>query len=276
MTMKKLPPKLKAWIDARKRYRLSHGQIQMARELGLNPRKLDKLGDFRREESWKALLAAHIEALYIRRFGKSEPDEVVSIEDIARKLQEKQGRSSKSRKKEDSPAPPVETGPESSGPAGKVVRLGVPVSLRELIQELTVVSDDKMIYLNRLTGEFCTVTGEIASMMDSDQKDLPAWEREAVVMAREAEESNDFVPLPTPFDIDEFGIMADFCSSIEDVDLRADLGEAIQGKGAFRRFRNLIQARDLVKEWSEFEYRAFADIGREWLAENELPFKEDL
>ena len=31
---KKIPDKLKIWIEARKRYRLSHEQIQMARELG--------------------------------------------------------------------------------------------------------------------------------------------------------------------------------------------------------------------------------------------------
>jgi hypothetical protein len=36
---KQLSPKYQVWIDARKRYKLSHAQIQMARELGLNPRK---------------------------------------------------------------------------------------------------------------------------------------------------------------------------------------------------------------------------------------------
>jgi hypothetical protein len=32
--------RLQLWIDARKRHRLSHEQLQMARELGLNPKKL--------------------------------------------------------------------------------------------------------------------------------------------------------------------------------------------------------------------------------------------
>jgi DNA excision repair protein ERCC-3 len=32
-----------AWIEARKRHHLSHAQVQMARELGMNPAKLDKL-----------------------------------------------------------------------------------------------------------------------------------------------------------------------------------------------------------------------------------------
>jgi hypothetical protein len=40
---------LQLWIDARKRYRLSHEQVEMARELGLNPRKLGKLANHNRE-----------------------------------------------------------------------------------------------------------------------------------------------------------------------------------------------------------------------------------
>ena len=39
MTKKRVPAKLQIWIDARQRYHLTHAQIQMARELGLNPRK---------------------------------------------------------------------------------------------------------------------------------------------------------------------------------------------------------------------------------------------
>jgi DNA-binding XRE family transcriptional regulator len=34
---------LKDWISARKRHRLSEAQVQMARELGMNPRTLGKL-----------------------------------------------------------------------------------------------------------------------------------------------------------------------------------------------------------------------------------------
>lgn len=34
---------LQPWIDARRRHKLSHAQVQMARELGMNPAKLGKL-----------------------------------------------------------------------------------------------------------------------------------------------------------------------------------------------------------------------------------------
>jgi hypothetical protein len=43
MSKRKLPQDLQDWIEARKRFGLSHAQVQMARELGMNPRKLGKL-----------------------------------------------------------------------------------------------------------------------------------------------------------------------------------------------------------------------------------------
>lgn len=33
----RLPPQLQVWVDARRRFGLSHAQVAMARELGLNP-----------------------------------------------------------------------------------------------------------------------------------------------------------------------------------------------------------------------------------------------
>jgi hypothetical protein len=85
--MKKKPsPKLQAWIDARKRHRLSHAQVQMARELGMNPAKLGKL-DNHRQEPWKLPLPQLIEALYLERFGKRAPAAVLSIEAHGRREQ---------------------------------------------------------------------------------------------------------------------------------------------------------------------------------------------
>ena len=70
-------------IDARRRRHLSHSQVQMARELGLNPAKLGKI-DNHKQEPWKLPLPQFIEQLYFERFGKTTPDNVVSIEERCR------------------------------------------------------------------------------------------------------------------------------------------------------------------------------------------------
>ncbi|MFN0063308.1 MAG: hypothetical protein ACKVPX_12450 [Myxococcaceae bacterium] len=91
MAAKKRKPnqKMQTWIDARKRHHLSHAQVQMARELGMNPMKLGKL-DNHHQEPWKMPLRQFIEHLYSKRFGKPCPDKVTSIEDRWRLEQEKE------------------------------------------------------------------------------------------------------------------------------------------------------------------------------------------
>ncbi len=72
--------KLEEWSAARKRHRLSHAHVQMARELGMNPRRLGKI-DNHPQEPWKAPLPEFIERLYEKRFGRDRPEVVMSIEE---------------------------------------------------------------------------------------------------------------------------------------------------------------------------------------------------
>jgi len=88
-----IPNKLRPWIEARKKYHLSHAQIQMAREMGLNPKKFGKLANHK-QEPWKMPLPQYIEHLYQKRFGKIlsgkiKPVEVVDAERRKRKAEKK-------------------------------------------------------------------------------------------------------------------------------------------------------------------------------------------
>jgi hypothetical protein len=80
---KRIPEKYQIWIDARKRYHLSHVHIQMARELGMNPKKFGKLAN-EKQEPWKAPLPVFIERIYFKRFGRERPVDVRSIEEVSR------------------------------------------------------------------------------------------------------------------------------------------------------------------------------------------------
>jgi hypothetical protein len=86
-----IPGGLEPWIDARRRFRLSHAHVQMARELGMNPKKLGKLANHD-QEPWKLPLPQFIAALYVKRFGKARPDTVRTIEEIAAAKQAKKQR----------------------------------------------------------------------------------------------------------------------------------------------------------------------------------------
>jgi hypothetical protein len=101
----KLPAKYQPWVDARTRYRLSDEHIQMARELGLNPKKLGGLANHR-QEPWKLPLPDFIAGLYQERFGKQRPDETRPLEEI---VAEKKRR--KAEKKAMAQAEPIRQPP---------------------------------------------------------------------------------------------------------------------------------------------------------------------
>lgn len=61
------------WIEARNKYHLSDMHIQMARELGMNPKKFGGLANHK-QEKWKSPLPDFIQDLYYKRFKKAKPD----------------------------------------------------------------------------------------------------------------------------------------------------------------------------------------------------------
>ncbi|MGB7345117.1 MAG: hypothetical protein WBD20_12960 [Pirellulaceae bacterium] len=79
---KRIPHKFHPWINARKSFKLSDAHIQMARELGLSPKRFGRYAD-RTKEPWKLPLSEFIEALYEKQFGKTRPDVVRTMEKIA-------------------------------------------------------------------------------------------------------------------------------------------------------------------------------------------------
>lgn len=89
MTKKnRIPHKYLPWIDARKKFRLSHAQIQMARELGMNPKRFHSFANTGKDSS-KLPLPQYIESLYEKQFGKQSPDVIKTIEEMAAERMEK-------------------------------------------------------------------------------------------------------------------------------------------------------------------------------------------
>jgi len=110
---KKLSPKYQVWVDARRKFRLSHRQIQMARELGMNPKKFGGLANHD-QESWKMPLPEFIEDLYRKRFGREEPEIIRSIEELVEARKKK--KEEKRERKLSEPSPPVAGPVEEENP----------------------------------------------------------------------------------------------------------------------------------------------------------------
>ncbi len=60
------------WAEAKKKCRLNAEEVQMAKEMGLNPRSLIK-NIPAKSEQWKAPVKIWIRDMYAERFGRRSP-----------------------------------------------------------------------------------------------------------------------------------------------------------------------------------------------------------
>ena len=68
MSSKRRSHREEAWRNAKKICRLNRGQVEMARALGMNPKKLPRLRPSP-QQRWKLPVGEFIEACYRKRFG---------------------------------------------------------------------------------------------------------------------------------------------------------------------------------------------------------------
>ena len=61
------------------------------------------------------------------------------------------------------------------------------VSLREVIEEMEMMSDEATAYINRKTGELITITDEMFSLAEDpdEAEDAPEWQKEFMPKVRE-------------------------------------------------------------------------------------------
>ena len=159
------------------------------------------------------------------------------------------------------------------------------VKLNDVVDQLEMLlSDESTAYLNRRTGELYMLTDEeLWEAEDEDEEEpdgetpaeTPEWLREAIEKAREVTNSDDWLALPSKFDIHEYKIMEDFCRTFEDEDMRARLLGQIRGCGAFGRFRAMMEVLGLEQIWWEFRHNAFEEIAVDWLEENQIEFTRE-
>ena len=60
-----------------------------------------------------------------------------------------------------------------------------------------------------------------------------------------------------------------------DGDLSDRLSRAIQGRGAFRRFKNELERCDRLVEWYVFEAQCYKELVLDWCQENEIAIVEN-
>ena len=113
-----------------------------------------------------------------------------------------------------------------------------------------------------------TVTGEIESVpdYDNDYADMSEFEDTAAKI----EESDDYVRLPSQYELHEYNIMERFAEEKSNTILMRSL----HGRRPYRTFKDRAIDLGLDQQYYSFRTKAFGEIAREWCRENGIPFVE--
>lgn len=151
--------------------------------------------------------------------------------------------------------------------------MSLPVRMEDVVDALEM-PEEWEVFLDPDTGEVIAVTGEEREYLedeDLDLKDLTDWEREGLEMARRATASERMLRLPDRFEVHEWDIMRRFSGTWPEP-ISTQLGDAVHGSGAFRRFRAALDRLGLRSEWFVFREEALERIAAEWLEEHGIAF----
>ena len=77
------------------------------------------------------------------------------------------------------------------------------------------------------------------------------------------------------FTKNDYYIMQDFIETVKEIDIRNKLYKVTKGKGAFYRFRNVLEENNIVNDWYQYRDNKYKDIAKAWCIDNNIEFEED-
>ena len=150
----------------------------------------------------------------------------------------------------------------------------VKAKLRDLIDGLDLQDSESMSYVNSRTGQIVTLSEEDMRYSDDDYPldDMPEWMQDTASLVKDVLESGDYLELPSQWDIDEYRIMEDFCQTQTSGDTQRKLLMAIEGKGAFRRFKDRAFDFGVIDQWYRYKERRLGEVAIEWCEEHDIEY----
>ena len=176
----------------------------------------------------------------------------------------------------------------------------VPLKLRELVDAFEEGSDMLEQFLDLETGEVIPITEDIRSEMRAIEEDLPRhlegdelraaiidavenrgvpeWMDEQLVEALQIEGAlgTRFIEIPIPDSRNGYQDMQLFIETVEDASLQEQLWSAIDGRRAFRHFKDvLLGYPDERERWFAYKNERVRERVLEWLEdEGIVPIEE--
>lgn len=149
-----------------------------------------------------------------------------------------------------------------------------PVKLIDLVGEIEMQIDDTFTYINSATGEvFMLTREEIGAAEDEEPLDkFPEWQRENIEKAIQILEDGDgiYIDFTLRNDFNEYELMEAFIRALGNGKIQEKLFEEIQGRGAFRRFKDSIIEHGVDKQWYDYKERKIKELVIEWCKDHDI------
>ncbi|UPM52922.1 UPF0158 family protein [Gottfriedia acidiceleris] len=147
--------------------------------------------------------------------------------------------------------------------------------IKDIIEELEMQMDGYRSFIKIGTGEIFSVAED--DLIDAEDEkvfdDLQDWQIENIEIANEIVENfEDYKELPSKYEINEYKMIEDFCLTIKDEKIQNILLIAIEGKGAFRRFKDAVIKLNVDMDWYSYRDRRYKDLVIAWCQNNDIEY----
>jgi len=152
-----------------------------------------------------------------------------------------------------------------------------PVKLKEIMDGMDLQFDEFRTFLNIKKGEVITVSQEALRLAEDEEPTdhLPEWQQNDIRAAIDVVENfDDYIDLPDRYEINEYEMMEDFCYTLTSQRDQDSLLDAIRGKGAFRRFKDLVGYIGIEKKWYAFRDDRYKQVAIDWCDAHNVKYVE--
>ncbi len=162
-----------------------------------------------------------------------------------------------------------------------------------MVDEMQTLSHESNAYLKKSTGKVITIRDDDFDMvrsieeieedeefesdngfsgnLDLDLEDGFFQDVKNVMLL-----DDDYLKLPSKFDVHEYEIMERFSLSIPNEKISDTLLSKIRGSGAFHRFRDTIYQYGIQEDWFKYRDEAYKEIAISWLESQGFNYIDDM
>ena len=133
------------------------------------------------------------------------------------------------------------------------------VKLVDIIDAIDMMDQSSEYFLDKETGEIEWISDMTMSRDEQDE----IYDRL---------DEHGFYRLPTSFELRDYDIMEEFIEGLPEA-VQGRLYSAIQGRGAFRRFRDMIIKMGIEQVWYDFKADTYKRKAVRWCEENGIEYE---